>query len=101
KLVMLTFVRTEEIRFATWDEFEDLDGNEPLWRISAERMKMRRPHLVPLSPQVVSVIDELRRYTGRSPYLFPADTKLRVISENTLLFAIYRMGYHKRATVHG
>jgi integrase len=101
KLTVLTFVRTGEIRFAKWSELENMEGREPLWRISADRMKMRRPHLVPLAPQAVAVLDELRRYTARSPYLFPANTKLGVVSENTLLFALYRMGYHSRATVHG
>ncbi|HEX2560623.1 MAG TPA: tyrosine-type recombinase/integrase [Phenylobacterium sp.] len=60
-LVLYTFVRTAEIRFARWSEFENLEGREPLWRIPAERMKMRRPHLVPLAPQVVEVLRELRR----------------------------------------
>lgn len=49
-LTLLTFVRTNEVRFAAWEEFEDLDGKEPLWRIPAERMKMRDEHLVPLAP---------------------------------------------------
>jgi integrase len=101
KLVVFTFVRTAELRFARWSEFEDFDGLEPLWRIPAERMKMRRPHLVPLAPQAVEVLRKLRRITGKTPYLFPAPTKTGVISENTLIFAIYRMGYHSRATVHG
>lgn len=49
---MLTMVRTQETRFAEWSKFEDLDGAEPLWRISPERMKMRSEHLVPLSREV-------------------------------------------------
>ena len=101
KLLILTFVRTGELRFATWSEFENLDGPDPLWRIPAARMKLRRPHLVPLSPPTVSILNELRTKTKGSVYLFPAPTKLGVMSENTLLFAIYRMGYHNRATVHG
>ncbi len=101
KLVALTFVRTAEIRFARWSEFEGLDGPEPLWRIPADRMKMRRPHLVPLAPQTVDVLQKLRRITGKNQYLFPAATKSGVMSENTLIFALYRMGYHSRATVHG
>jgi integrase len=101
KLVVLTFVRTAELRFARWNEFDALDGPEPLWRIPADRMKMRRPHLVPLAPQAVEVLCKLRRITGKTPYLFPARTKTGVISENTLIFALYRMGYHSRATVHG
>jgi integrase len=64
-------------------------------------MKMRRAHLVPLAPQAIAVLRELHKQTGKSPYLFAAPTKLGVISENTLIFALYRMGYHGRATVHG
>jgi integrase len=56
---------------------------------------------VPLAPQVVSALLDLRKLTGRGAYLLPAQTKLGVISENTLLFALYRMGYHNQATVHG
>ena len=101
QLVILTFVRTLEMRFARWSEFESLDGKEPLWRIPAERMKMRRPHLVPLAPQAVKLLKTLHRITGKGPFLFPANTVSGVISENTLLYAIYRMGYHNRATAHG
>lgn len=101
ELVLLTFVRTSELRFAKWAEFEDLEGPNPVWRIPAERMKMRRAHLVPLSGQAVSVLRKIRSLDLGSAYLFPAKTKLGVISENTLLFALYRMGYRRRATVHG
>ena len=101
KLIVLTFVRTSELRFARWAEFEGLESAEPLWRIPAERMKARRAHLVPLAPQAVSALRELSIYAGKSTYLFPSPTKRGVISENTLLFALYRMGYHSRATVHG
>lgn len=101
KLVVLTFVRTAELRFAKWTEFEDLESGAPLWRVPADRMKMRRPHLVPLAPQAVAVLAELRGLTGKSQFLFPAPTRSEVISENTLIFALYRMGYHGRATVHG
>jgi integrase len=101
KLIVLTFVRTAELRFARWSEFENLEGRAPLWRISAERMKMRRVHLVPLAPQAVAVLRALRNLTGKRAYLFPAPTNAEVISENTLIFALYRMGYHGRATIHG
>ena len=101
ELVLLTFVRTAELRFAKWSEFEGLDGSDPIWRIPAERMKMRRAHLVPLSKQAVEVVGKIRALALGSEYLFPANTKRGVISENTLLFALYRMGYRKRATVHG
>ena len=101
ELVLLTFVRTGELRFASWAEFEGLDGDEPLWRIPPERMKMRRPHLVPLSLQAVLVLAKLRKLNPRHDQVFPAPTRSKVISENTMLYALYRMGYHGRATVHG
>jgi integrase len=101
RLLVLTFVRTGELRFATWGEFEALDGKESLWRIPKERMKLKRPHLVPLAPQAVSVLKALQKLTPKGEYLFPAPTRSEVISENTLLYALYRMGYHNRATVHG
>ncbi|WP_296596632.1 integrase arm-type DNA-binding domain-containing protein [Phenylobacterium sp.] len=101
ELVLLTFVRTAELRFAAWAEFEGLDGDEPLWRIPPERMKMRRAHLVPLAPQAVAVLKKLRKISGRFDQVFPAPTRSKVISENTMLYALYRMGYHGRATVHG
>jgi len=101
QLALLTFVRTSEIRFAKWEEFEGLDGDEPLWRIPAERMKMRAEHLVPLTAQVVVVLSEIRGLAPNSEFLFPAPTITGVMSENTMIYALYRMGYHRRATVHG
>lgn len=101
KLALITFVRTAELRFATWSEFENLDGAEPIWRIPAERMKMGRVHLVPLPRQAVLLLKDIKRLKLGSSFVFPANTKRGVISENTLLFALYRMGYRRRATVHG
>lgn len=101
RMLVLTFVRTSELRFASWSEFENLAGPAPLWRIPAERMKMRRPHLVPLSRQAVDTLRELRRFSGRSPFVLPAHTRSGVISENTMIYGLYRLGYHGRATVHG
>jgi integrase len=101
ELVILTFVRTAELRFATWAEFEGLDSDAPLWRIPSGRMKMRRAHLVPLAPQAVMVLAKIKKLHPLSDLLFPAPTRSKVISENTMLYALYRMGYHGRATVHG
>ena len=99
RLIVLTFVRTGELRGARWEEF-DVDQGE--WRIPAERMKMRSPHIVPLSPQALAVVEELRPLTGQFDLLFPSQRdQEKPISENTLLYALYRLGYHKRATVHG
>jgi integrase len=99
-LTLHTFVRTSETRFAAWHEFEDLDGPAPLWRIPASRMKMGREHQVPLSPQVVAILRELREISD-GPYLFPGAGGRSVMSQNTMIFALYRMGYHSKLTVHG
>ena len=101
--MVLTFARTTELRAARWSEIENVDGNEPLWRIPAERMKMKREHIVPLAPQAVAVLRELRMLPGSdaSPFLFPSPSRDRHMSNNTMLYALYRMGYHSRATVHG
>lgn len=101
EFTLLTFVRTGETRLAAWDEFEDLFGPEPLWRIPGPRMKMRNEHLVPLAPQTVRVLKQLKRLAGESPFVFPANRPSGVMSENTMIFALYRLGYHSRATVHG
>ena len=101
ELIVLTMVRTSEARFARWSEFEGLDGPEPLWRISAERMKMRREHLVPLPQQAVAVLKGLKELAHESPLVLPAPTRSGVPSENVFIYAMYRMGYHSRATVHG
>jgi integrase len=101
QLMMLTLVRTSELRYAQWSEFEGLDSDEALWRIPAPRMKMRRAHLVPLAHQAVAILNERRKAGQKSPYVFPAPTRSKVISENTMLFALYRLGFHGRATVHG
>ena len=99
RLLMLTFVRTTELRAAEWTEI-DFDKCE--WRIPAERMKMKEPHIVPLSDQVAAALLELKKHTGNQKYLFPNQHNLLTfMSENTMLYALYRMGYHSRTTGHG
>ena len=100
KMMAYTFVRTNELIKAKWDEF-DLDAKR--WNLSAERMKMDRPHIVPLANQVIALLEELKRYDNGSGYLFPADTygKTEHMSNNTILYALYRMGYRGRMTGHG
>jgi integrase len=102
-LIVLTFVRTTELRAARWSEFENLEQIKPLWRIPPERMKMKREHIVPLAPQAVALLRELRMLPGSdaSPHVFPSPSRERYMSNNTMLYAMYRMGYHARATVHG
>ena len=103
RLMVLTFARTTELRAARWSEFEGLEGSEPVWRVPAERMKMKREHIVPLAPQAVAILKELRALAGTKtgPLLFPSSSREGCMSNNTMLFALYRMGYHGRATVHG
>lgn len=100
RLLPLVFVRSSELRYATWDEF-DLDNAQ--WKIPAERMKMRNPHIVPLSKQAVKVLRELYAHTGPDGYLFRSvRTTVRPISENTINAALRRMGYTKdEMTGHG
>jgi integrase len=99
KLLLLTFVRPGELRGARWAEF-DLDKAE--WRIPAERMKMRHEHIVPLSQQALSILEQLKPLTGNSELLFPnRNGQGKPICENTLLYAMYRLGYHRTATAHG
>jgi integrase len=98
-LMAYTFTRTIELRAAKWSEF-DLDKST--WKIPAERMKMGEEHIVPLSRQALAIIEELKSLTSTSEFLFPNEKNSRKpMSENTLLYALYRLGYHKRSTVHG
>ena len=97
---LLTWVRTKELRLAVKSEFEDLDGTDPVWRIPAARMKMGREHLVPLSAQAAQIARNMvSRATG--DYLFPGTHPDKPLSENTMIYALYRLGYHSRQTVHG
>ena len=98
RLMALTFVRTSELIGARWDEF-DLEAKQ--WRIPAERMKMKTPHIIPLSRQTLALLDELRPL-GNGGLLFPGERDHeKPMSNNTILFALYRMGYHSRMTGHG
>ena len=91
KLAPLVFVRPGELRHAEWAEI-NLDKSE--WRIPSERMKMRTPHVVPLSRQAVAVLQDLRPLTGVGQLLFPSvRTRARPMSENTVNAALRRLGY--------
>ncbi|EOL9068879.1 tyrosine-type recombinase/integrase [Escherichia coli] len=99
KLLMITGVRTIELRAALWQEF-DLDN--AIWEIPAERMKMRRPHLVPLSSQAVDLLNELKIMTGNYRYVFPGrNDPNRPMSEASINQAIKRIGYGGKVTGHG
>ncbi|HDU8670165.1 TPA: tyrosine-type recombinase/integrase [Proteus mirabilis] len=99
QLLMLTGVRTVELRLAEWSEF---DFDNAIWEIPKERMKKRRPHLVPLSPQVIAILNELKVITGYYPLLFPGRNDVRKpISEASINKVIEKIGYKGRLTGHG
>jgi integrase len=99
KLIALTFVRTGELIGARWAEF-DLEAAR--WDIPAARMKMKSPHVVPLSPQALDVLRTLHTVTGARELLFPGERDhSKPMSNNTILGALARMGYKHQMTGHG
>uniref|UniRef100_E6PQF7 Putative integrase n=1 Tax=mine drainage metagenome TaxID=410659 RepID=E6PQF7_9ZZZZ len=98
QFLALTFVRTKELIEATWDEI-DLDKAQ--WLIAAPRMKMKRDFLVPLSTQALALLQEQQRACRNSLYVWPGRNTRVPMSNNTLLFALYRMGYRSKMTGHG
>ena len=98
QLLVQTFVRTNELIGAEWVEF---DLENALWIIPAGRMKMKTEHIVPLSKQTLTMLAELKEISGGSRFLFPGRNRDKPISNNTMLFALYRMGYKGKMTGHG
>jgi integrase len=100
RLAPLVFVRPGELRHAEWKEF-DLDA--AVWNIPSEKMKMRRPHRIPLARQSLAILRDLQEITGNVRWLFPSfRAVLRPISENTLNAALRRLGYGSEAvSTHG
>ena len=99
--LILTFVRSSELRFADWSEF-DIDCAEPLWVIPSTRMKMRGEHYVPLSSQAVCILKEMQEYSGKNGYVFTqVRNSQKAMSENTLLYFSNRLGYAGRNTING
>lgn len=97
RLMLLTFVRTVELRAAHWTEI-DLDRAE--WRIPAERMKMREPHIVPLSWQAVELLRELHTHTGGREMLFPNYRNPKTcMTATTLNRALERMGFNGKDSI--
>jgi integrase len=110
RLIALTAVRPGELRGAVWDEFEDLEGKAPLWRIPASRMKGDRDrkdeidgdHLVPLAPDSVAVLRAAWKLSGNGKLVFPSNRHVhRPMSENALGYLLNRAGYHGRHVPHG
>lgn len=100
RLLPHLFVRPGELRHAEWKEF---DVERRVWTIPEHKMKMRRPHVVPLSRQALEIIGEIEHDAAFSPYLFPSlRTRDRPMSDNTINAALRRMGFGKdEMTAHG
>lgn len=97
KLLAYTFVRTVELRLMQRPEITN-----NIWVIPADRMKMTKPHVVPLSRQALAVLDQIEAITWQSQYVFESPSRVgHSLSENTILFALYRLGYRGRMTGHG
>jgi integrase len=99
QFTILTAARSGEVRGATWTE---INLDKRLWSITAARMKMKTPHTVPLSKQAVAILNRLRIIHGDKGFVFPGiHYSDKPLSENTMLYALYRIGYHSKATMHG
>lgn len=98
-LAPFVFVRPANIRFMEWTE---IDFAKATWRIPAEKMKARAPHIVPLCWQAIAILQEVKKFNGDYQYVFvsPIST-LKTLSENTLNYALIRLGYKDRMVSHG
>ncbi|BET60628.1 tyrosine-type recombinase/integrase [Yersinia pseudotuberculosis] len=99
QIIMQTGVRTQELRFARW---EDIDFEKRLWEIPSEVIKMKRPHIVPLSEQVVELFQSLKPITGMYPLVFIGrNDRAKPISKESVNQVIELLGYKGRLTGHG
>lgn len=99
RMLMLTWVRTTELRLMEWSEIDDVEAT---WLIPAGKMKRKKDHLVPLSRQALAILREMRARTRGDRYVFPSDrTDARPMSENAVLYLLHRIGYKGRLTGHG
>ncbi len=97
EFIMHTVVRTSELRMARLSEFEG-----DTWTIPAERMKMSRGHIVPLTPRALDILEALRQIAGPSEYLLPSrTTKTGIVQSNWMIGSLYKMGYKGLVTTHG
>ena len=97
KFLAYTFVRSRPLREAEWTE---IDGD--LWRIPEEKEKAKRPLIVPLSKQCLSILDDMREVTGDKKYIFCSNiNKDSYLSESTLGRVLNRMGYLGKHSTHG
>jgi integrase len=98
---LLTFARPGEIRQACWSE---INWKEKLWVIPAEKMKMRREHIVPLSDQSIALLQEQKEESGylKTDYIFPSQIRpMKPMSDGTVTRALDRLGYGEMMVAHG
>ena len=93
-----TFVRTQELRQMEWAE---IDYKANVWRIPADKMKMDRPHLVPLAPQTIAILEKIKALGFSDKYVFFNPSTRKPYSTNAFITALWRMGYKGRMTGHG
>lgn len=94
-----TLTRPSEAAHAKWSE---IDLTNDVWAIPAERMKMKRDHIIPLSPQAKAILIEMQPISGRSEFIFPSDRSIyKPMNEQTANMAIKRMGYKNKLVAHG
>jgi integrase len=94
-----TMVRPSEAAGTRWDE---IDIENALWQIPAERMKKKKPHTVPLSPQCLELLSVMNPISSRSDYVFPSDRNLKThTNAQTANTALKRMGFNKQLVAHG
>jgi len=98
QLIALTFVRTNEMLLARWSEF---DLNNAIWKIPAERMKMRVEHVVPLSKQALGLLRYIKKLYPSEDYVFYRGQPETPLVDHALIIALYYLGYKHRMTVHG
>jgi integrase len=99
QFLMLTMTRPGKVRLMTWPE---VDLTKSLWSIPAERMKMRRPHLVPLSRQAIAILEQIKQVSGRAGFVFPSIRSGKPLSDATFNMALRNMGYTAEQLVaHG
>ncbi len=97
KLLALTWARTKELRTMTWDQLEN-----DVWRLPSSQMKSDEYHLVPLSRQALALLNLMRERSRGSRYVFPHESNIdKCMSENSVLYLIYRIGFKGRMTGHG
>ncbi len=99
RLLLLTFVRTNELLGARWEE---INWDRAEWHVPAERMKMKRPHIVPLARQTLALLCDIQKETGKLGFVFYSATNAdKCMSNGAILGALKRMGYRGRMTGHG